>query len=367
MHIETPLICSDDFPPGAVPARGKLRTGYLQGYNDLVRSLGGNPCTFLERHDIDPSTFEDPDYDIACTAAANLLEYSSKCLREPLFGLRLAERQDPDAYGCMITLARAAPTVRQALSSLVDYVTVSASPEAEIKIVTAREITELRFSTTAGIDGSEQVYYQGLLLTMKTLQMLGREQFRPCYASVTFDIGRSAIQLLQDRLGCKVRTKAEANAVAFPVSFLDCPVPTANRLVFDVLGSYLAQLSAASRGGVVEQVRAYVRRALPTRRCSVKECAEQIGTAVRTLQKRLMRTGVKFSDIAQQERTGLAKHALLWQDSTLDEIAFQLGYAEQTSFGRAFKRATGTTPQAFRSRRGAPRRAREVGEERAGS
>ena len=79
-------------------------------------------------------------------------------------------------------------------------------------------------------------------------------------------------------------------------------------------------------------------------------CAAKLGTSSRTLQKRLTRMDVKFSNIVQSERIKLAQHALLHGDSTLDEIALQLGYSEQTSFGRAFKRSTGMTPQAFRSR-----------------
>jgi AraC-like DNA-binding protein len=59
--------------------------------------------------------------------------------------------------------------------------------------------------------------------------------------------------------------------------------------------------------------------------------------------------GVKFSDLVQNERIRLAKQALLRSDHTLNDIAFRLGYSEQTSFGRAFKRSTGMTPQAFRS------------------
>ena len=35
-------------------------------------------------------------------------------------------------------------------------------------------------------------------------------------------------------------------------------------------------------------------------------------------------------------------------DTAIDEVAERLGYAEQTSFGRAFKRWTGQTPRQFR-------------------
>ena len=49
-------------------------------------------------------------------------------------------------------------------------------------------------------------------------------------------------------------------------------------------------------------------------------------------------------------RMKLAKQALRWTDCSLDDLAFQLGYSEQTSFGRAFKRATGVTPNGFRNR-----------------
>ena len=45
----------------------------------------------------------------------------------------------------------------------------------------------------------------------------------------------------------------------------------------------------------------------------------------------------------------LAKEYLERQELSLDEVAFSLGYAEQSSFGRAFKRWTGMTPQNYRA------------------
>ena len=347
MHLTNNLVLSVDAPLSVLPTQGTLQGGYLRGLKDLVRSRGCDPRKLLEQHEIDPIAFETQDYNVECVSAVNLLEHCSRLI-DPVFGLRLAERQEPEVFGCAIALARTAPNLRQALQGLVDYVPVSASPECEMEIVSGREIAELRWRTQVGLGDSEQANYQGLLLITKTLRMLLGQEFRPHYATLAFKIGRSCQQLLEERVGCKVRGQAEAHAIAFPVQMLDYPIATSNRTLFALLESYLAQLRAASRSSFVEQVGAYVRGALPSGDCSVDDCAVRLGTSSRTLQKRLTRANARFSDIIQNERTKLAKHALRWSDCSLDEIASQLGYAEQTSFGRAFKRYTGMTPQAFR-------------------
>ncbi|CAN7194648.1 AraC family transcriptional regulator ligand-binding domain-containing protein [Phenylobacterium sp. LjRoot225] len=347
MPFGNTFVLSVDGSFAAFPAQGQIQAGYLGGLKTLVRNLGGDPRKVLEHHDIDPLAFENPDHHIDCTAAVNLFEYCSRHLQDPLFGLHLAEQQDPEVFGCVMALARSAPTLRQGLQSLIDFVPLSASPECEMEVVTGREVAELRWRTD--LCEGEQVNYQGLLLLMKTLQMLGGEGFRPRYASLTFGVGRPNLQPLQDRLGCKVNGRSKANAIAFSADLLDRPIPSSNRLLFNLLGSSLAQLRTTSRSGFVEQVEAYVRGALASGHCSVDGCADKLGTSSRTLQKRLTRVGIKFLDIVQDERIRQAKQALLWSDCSLDEIAFRLGYSEQTSFGRAFKRCTGMTPQAFRS------------------
>jgi AraC-like DNA-binding protein len=348
LPLENTFVLSVDGAYDLLPAHGRLHAGYLRGFPDLVRSRGYDPRRVLEHYALDAQTFEDPDQQIECATAVNLLESCSSMLRDPLFGLRLADRQDPEVFGCAATLARAAPKLRQALQSLIDYVPLSASPECELELVTGREVAELQWRTDIVIGDSEQVNYQGLLLMTKTLQMLVGPHFHPRYATLTFKVARNILQPLQERLGCKVSGNAGAFAIAFPVELLDQPLATSNRMLFSLLGSYLGQLRAASRSGFVDQVESYVRRALCTEDCSVNGCAAKLGTSSRTLQKRLAKMDVKFSNIVQTERIRQAKHALLHGESTLDEIALQLGYSEQTSFGRAFKRSTGLTPQAYR-------------------
>jgi len=68
----------------------------------------------------------------------------------------------------------------------------------------------------------------------------------------------------------------------------------------------------------------------------------------RTLQARLEAEGTSFSALIEEVRILLAKLYLQRPESSLDEIAEWLGYSEQTSFGRAFRRWTGTSPQKYR-------------------
>ncbi|HET8882355.1 MAG TPA: helix-turn-helix transcriptional regulator, partial [Solimonas sp.] len=99
---------------------------------------------------------------------------------------------------------------------------------------------------------------------------------------------------------------------------------------------------------VVERVEDYVRGALSLGNCSIERCAKRLGTSVRTLQANLSESGLRFSDILEQQRIELAKVHLQEGRLSLDEIALLLGYSEQSSFGRAFKRWTGMTPQRYR-------------------
>ena len=70
--------------------------------------------------------------------------------------------------------------------------------------------------------------------------------------------------------------------------------------------------------------------------------------SVRTLQAKLGDNGLSFSDILEEQRVALAQSYLKQANLALDDVAANLGYSEQSSFGRAFKRWTGVTPKQYR-------------------
>jgi AraC-like DNA-binding protein len=98
-----------------------------------------------------------------------------------------------------------------------------------------------------------------------------------------------------------------------------------------------------------------VRRALrgqaAPRLVTADTLAEQLGVSVRTLSRRLAREGVSLSGITDEVLYERAQSLLRRPSATSASVAAALGYAELSSFFRAFRRwSGGLTPSAQRRR-----------------
>ena len=81
---------------------------------------------------------------------------------------------------------------------------------------------------------------------------------------------------------------------------------------------------------------------------TVSEIAGRLGMSSRTLQRRLADQGHIYQDLVDETRRNLAVRLLGRDEFSLAEIAFLTGYAEQSTFTRAFKRWHGQTPANYR-------------------
>ena len=89
---------------------------------------------------------------------------------------------------------------------------------------------------------------------------------------------------------------------------------------------------------------------LPNGECSIGLSAKMLGLHPRTLQKRLKTEGLSFSQLLQNTRLQIAKHALRQPDNSVTDIALKVGYAEIAVFSRHFKKWTGLTPSQFKAK-----------------
>lgn len=338
-----------DGPLDVAPGGGQVRAANFAGLAGVARNLGRDARGIVERHGMEARVLTDPESLIAPQQLADTLEYCSSIFDDPLFGLHIATLQDPEVFGCVTALCRAAPTVRAGIRCLIDFLPVVHAPDCEVVLIEGRETAELTWLVNADIGVNDQANYQAALLNMKLLQAIGGPSFKPSWVSLSADARPSDIPEIERTLGCRVMGQASRNSVAFPVMTLEQPVPSANRLLYKLLGSYLQRVKSEHSQSIIDKVESYIRGSLASGKCSIERCADKVGMSVRTLQSRLSAEDARFSELVEKQRETLAKVHLKDRRLSLDEIADRLGYGEQTSFGRAFKRWTGVTPQQFRA------------------
>lgn len=98
-----------------------------------------------------------------------------------------------------------------------------------------------------------------------------------------------------------------------------------------------------------QRVRSALLELLPSGRVSMDEVTRQLGVTRRTLQRHLGAEGRTFQQVLNGTRQDLADHYLTRTVLPAGEIAFLLGFQDQTSFQRAYRDWTGVTPGSVRA------------------
>ncbi len=105
---------------------------------------------------------------------------------------------------------------------------------------------------------------------------------------------------------------------------------------------------------LVDQVKQVIGDSLRGDAPTLEVVAAKLNTSGRTLRRRLNAEGQTFQALLDESRFSLAKQHIESGRISIPEISFLLGFSEPSAFHRAFRRWTGTTPQAYAPR--APRR-----------
>ena len=339
-----------EVPLGPIPSERQTRAAHLQGFTRLVCDLGREPDRILEKHDIDPGALTDPESYVDCSSLLEMIEYCSSALNQPLFGVLLARCQSTHVLGNVAPLSRAAPNLRTAIQRLCEYLPIVHSPECRLELLEGERISELRYGSRSEFQPMEQMIYGGTFTLLSFLKELGDEAFSPEYVTTIYAPPRRALEALEGVIGCRVHARASANAIGFSNELLARPLRSSNRFIFRLLDASFARIRTEQRRSLIQRVEDYLRGATPNG-FSLARCASALGLSARALQIKLCACGVSFSDLLRQQRAELAQTYLASGDLMLDEIAHRLGYAEQTSFGRAFRRWTGFTPGEYQARK----------------
>ncbi len=153
-------------------------------------------------------------------------------------------------------------------------------------------------------------------------------------------------------LGSQPRFGGPANVASFDARVLDWPMPNADASLYPLLqrhADHLLKQRAQADVSLGDRVRAAIACNLARDRVRLGTIADQLNLSPRTLQRKLSEAGTSFQLLLDEARFALAKDYLRQDGLSLTDIAFLLGFREQSAFTHAFKDWSGLNPGAYRS------------------
>jgi AraC-like DNA-binding protein len=98
---------------------------------------------------------------------------------------------------------------------------------------------------------------------------------------------------------------------------------------------------------VASQVRRLLVSLLPSGKTDQNIVASRLNRSASTLQRQLQAEGLSYRNVLESTRRSLAEEYLNEHKHSHAQIAYLLGFSDQSNFSRAFKRWTSQNPRAF--------------------
>ncbi|CAG4886877.1 AraC family transcriptional regulator [Paraburkholderia saeva] len=139
--------------------------------------------------------------------------------------------------------------------------------------------------------------------------------------------------------------------IVFPAEFLDMAIVQNERTMKEFLRvaptNFLVKYKNSA--SLTAQIRRRLREVEPAEWPDFADLAKQFNTSPSTLRRRMDAEGQSYRDILDDLRLDLAVSLLSDSNRTIADIATELGFAEASTFHRAFKKWTGARPSEYRA------------------
>jgi AraC-like DNA-binding protein len=335
----------------ATRSRAVVDFGYVDLVLNGVREAGFNVDALLARAGIEPALLTTPGARLSQDRFSQLISVLTKSTRDELW-LLCSRPIKPGTFRMMCRLLIRCGSLREAIRigcqfyHLItdDFVLRLAEGTNDASLYLTDRISGPERSRM--LNGAILLFAYGLMcwLAGKRLPLITvhyKFQEEP-FSSELEPFYRAPILFNQSR-----------TEIRFDVALLDLPImPDEERL-----GRFLASMPNAlllryrDDSSIAERVKSILRRHIK-RALSLEDIASMLAMSTQTLRRRLLEEeNCGFQEIKDRVRRDLAIHLIERSSLSLEEVGLSLGFSELSTFHRAFRRWTGSTPGEYRDRR----------------
>jgi AraC-like DNA-binding protein len=263
-------------------------------------------------------------------------------------GVRLAESVRPSDFGLMGELVSNSGTLGEALLHGVRLSRLNLRG-ARMSVTTDSENTcvAVRLSRPGVIHPAELDFI--LASGVLAARSLTANDFAPVELFFPYDQPRD-LSHHRRVFRAPVRFGAAQAGCVLATTLLLLPLPNSNAHQRSLLATKADERMAASSADLPQRVRSAILGELRGGTASLRRVATRLGTFPHVINRGLRAFGVSYRDLLARTRLELAEEELQRAGAHVGRISDALGYSNRSAFNRAFKRATGYSPLAYRAR-----------------
>lgn len=312
--------------------------------------LGIDTAALLAAVGIDRATIDDPDARLEAMQVSALWTKAYELSRDPVLSLHAAEACPIGAYKVVDYIGANAASVGEAFRYAARYFPLI-NTAVRLPIDESSDPITFDVIDESGPEGVSRPYAE-YCLAVFVLHVRGITRVNFPVRRVTFSHLKPPDIREHERIfGCPVQFEAEHSRLYLDRAAWESPTTGAQPGVLEVLTQHadllLERLPRAP--DLVERTRQAIAERLRGGDSSLESVARGLGTSARSLQRHLRDLGYSYNALADEVRAATARLYLEQPDIAIAEVAYLLGFADQSTFNRAFKRWTGQTPARSRS------------------
>jgi len=159
----------------------------------------------------------------------------------------------------------------------------------------------------------------------------------------------SGNDIYTDAFRCPVEFDSDKNSILFSRADFEAPIPTADAGLITYYERIMSSdLERSQMLDIKDFVISEIIKHLPNGTPGVELVASKLFMTARTLQRRLKSESVSFKTLLDKCRQELAVEYLCERKISIEKTAIELGFSENSTFIRAFKRWFSQTPGEYR-------------------
>lgn len=326
----------------------KLASIQLVNWN-ILEEYNQDPLTIFRRVGLDPALMYQPGARYSLSKIAGLWEEMERVINDPCFGLIAARCWHPSNFGALGYALLMSTSLRTTLERLIRFHKII----SDARFGGLREVREsgiLEFTLT---NRDEKHYSRAredaaLAWIMSVLRVNYQRTLNPVSVSFTHS-SPSCSGRYYEFFKSVIHFDSPVCRVEIALDDADRILPSGNKEMLEMKEQVMTQyLAAKDSDSLIARVTKSIVEHLPSGDATLDKVASELFLSTRKLQRLLQEEGTSFIALLNETRMNIARKYIKDKSMDLTEIAFLLGFSDQSTFSRSFKRWTGNSPSKFR-------------------